>query len=271
MENKYASLLPEALNFWYCRALDAEERERELRKENTELHERLNRENESANKHFMDSKKKDVEIAELQAALVNAGKELNVKSSTNGFWKNAASLLREELSRVEALNAENVKVLDKEIERANANKLLFNTWYRAYHELSGEVKKLEEASSTLQKKYDNAIAIGLGYMNQCEKAQSEVEGLKSTVKRMGEKITTLSDDLQLAKARLEYSNGLVDKMGKEKQYLIDQLTCDEKKIAGLQETVGRYAAECSKLNAELAAKRQAVPSPWIFTCNSFTA
>ena len=247
MGNKYTSLLPEALNFWYCRALDAEGRERELRKENTELHERLNRENESANKHFMDSKKKDVEIAELKAALVNAGKEnkeLKDKLSISDFWKNAASNLHEELDRVEKI------------------------------------------AVTLQKRYDDAIEIGLGYMNQCEKAQSEVEGLKSTVKRMGERITTLSDDLHLALHRLEYNNGLVDKMGKEKQYLLGELSKLEEteqllelanknfrdtvvNNTALQETVGRYAAECSRLNSELVKARQAA-SPWVVTCGSFS-
>lgn len=230
-------LAQEAMDEWFRRAIVAEEKMLGVRKaleqrdkENADLHERLNRENESANKHFTDSKKKDVEIAELQAALVNAGKEnkeLKDKLSISDFWQNACRNLREELTRV------------------------------------------EKNCVGLQKKYDDAVSIGLGYMNQCEKAQSETEGLKSTVKRMGEKIVELADDLNLAKARLEYSNNLVDKMGKEKQYLLDQLTDDEKKIAALQETVGRYAAECSKLNAELAKARQAA-SPWVITCGSFS-
>lgn len=177
--------------------------------------------------------RRDREIAELQAALVNAGKkneELKDKLSISDFWQNACRNLREELTRV------------------------------------------EKNCVGLQKKYDDAVSIGLGYMNQCEKAQGEVESLKGgiaayrtangnlyneinklkdVVVKVEENNATLTDDLQLAKARLEYSNGLVDKMGKEKQYLLDQLTGDEKKIAGLQETVGRYAAECSKLNFEL--------------------
>ncbi len=233
----------EAMDEWFRRAIVAEEKMLGFRKaleqrdkDNAELHERLNRENESANKHFVDSKKKGVEIAELQAALDELKTRLNDEN--------------------ERANKAVKELKDKSCDR--------DFWF----ELS---EKKTMTINELQKKYDNAIEIGLGYMNQCEKAQSEVEGLKSTVKRMGERITTLSDDLHLALHRLEYSNDLVEKMSKEKQYLLDQLTVDEKKIAGLQETVGRYAAECSKLNAELAAKRQAVPSPWIFTCNSFTA
>lgn len=256
--------MQEAMDEWFRRAIVAEEKMLGFRKaleqrdkDNAELHARLDRENESANKHFTDSKKKDVEIAELKTALVNAGKEnkeLKDKLSISDFWKNAASNLREELSRVE-----NIVI-------------------------------------TLQKKYDDAVSIGLGYMNQCEKAQSELESLKGGVaayrtangnlyneinkmKDVVAKSNTLlnenaklTDDLQLAKARLEYSNGLVDKMGKEKQWLLDQLTGDENKIAGLQEQIGRYAAECSKLNIELvkannelAVRKSAIQWPYTVT------